>query len=131
MIVLPCNQTTYFDVDETLVFWSPTTEQLDKHGIEITCPGSYILVDDELTRCPSVTQKLVPHFKHIQQLINHKLRGHTIIVWSAGGYDWAEVVVKALKLEQYVDLVISKPTWIYDDKKPEEFMPKPYWMKDE
>lgn len=54
-----------------------------------------------------------------------------MVVWSAGGWDWAEAVVKTLKLENFVDLVISKPTWTYDDLQPSEFIPKPQWMKDE
>lgn len=129
MIVLPCNQTVFCDVDDTLVMWSATQEQLDAHGVSITCPGSYAIIDGELVQSPSWTEKLLPHFAHIEQLKKHKARGHTIIVWSAGGWDWAKVAVQALGLEQYVDLVISKPTWSYDDKNPEDFIPKSQWMK--
>ena len=131
MIVLPCKQTTFIDVDETLVLWSPTQEQLDREGIEFECPESYGVIDGELKPSGSWRARLVPHKKHIEQLKNHKMRNHTVIVWSAGGYDWAETVVRTLGLELYVDLVISKPTWCYDDKQPEEFIPKPFWLKDE
>jgi hypothetical protein len=128
MIVLPCTQATFYDVDDTLVMWGPTKEQLDKYGIEIECPESVVWTDEGPVSIGKWKEKLVPHIPHIEQLKKHKMRGHTIIVWSAGGWDWAAAAVKALGLEKYVDLVISKPTWIYDDKKPEEFMPKPYYF---
>jgi hypothetical protein len=131
MIVIPSVNTAWFDVDDTLVLWNPTKEQLEKDGIEFECPGSLVLVDDQLL--PSTPWKafLVPHKVHIEQLKKHKLRGHKVVVWSAGGWDWAESVVRALKLEQFVDVVISKPNWAYDDKQPHEYMPKSQWMKDE
>jgi len=131
MIVVPCKQTVFCDVDDTLVLWSPTQEQLEKEGIDFECPGSFALIDDELVKSPPWIARLVPHKLHIEQLRKHKMRNHTIIVWSAGGWDWAEAVVRTLKLENVVDLVISKPTWVYDDLQPAEFMPKPQWMKDE
>lgn len=132
MIVISGNNIVFCDVDDTLVKWAPTQEELETRGIDITCPKSMVLNDDnEVVDSGSWTQMLVPHRVHIEQLKRHKLRGHTVVVWSAGGFDWAEAVVRALKLEDIVDLVISKPTWIYDDIQPSEFMPKPYWLKDE
>lgn len=131
MIVLPSDQTVFCDVDDTLVLWSPTQEQSDSSGIWIECPGSYALIDGELVTSPSWKQKLVPHSKHVEQLKQHKARGHTVVVWSAGGWEWARAVVEALGLQQYVDLVISKPTWCYDDLPPNEYMPKSIWIKGE
>lgn len=131
MIVIPCKQTTYFDVDDTLVMWNSTPEELEQRGVDFECPGSLVLIDDELKESPSWKTRLLPHRFHIEQLKKHKMRGHTIIVWSAGGWDWAAAVVKALGLETYVDLCISKPTWAYDDLQPNEFIPKPSWKKDE
>jgi phosphoserine phosphatase len=145
MKVLPCKQPTYFDVDDTLVMWSRPAAD-DPDAIEIACPTSRTerflleMTDDgtlepdtptETVSVGSWTERLKPHKKHIEQLKLHKLRGHTIIVWSAGGWEWAEAVVRALKLEQYVDLVIEKPMWFYDDLMPNEFMGKRYYMKDE
>jgi hypothetical protein len=43
--------------------------------------------------------------------------GTTIFVWSLGGAEWAEKVVRALKLQDYVDFCISKPTWFLDDRR--------------
>jgi phosphoglycolate phosphatase-like HAD superfamily hydrolase len=130
MIVIPSNKSVWFDVDDTLVMWDPSQEELDTKGIEIECPAGFTCVDGELTACPKWKAKVVPHEKHIQMLKLHKLRGHTVVVWSAGGYDWAEVAVKALKLEQYVDLVVCKPTWAYDDQPPERILPSIQWKED-
>lgn len=133
MIVIPCKQATFFDVDDTLVMWNATPEELEARGVDFECPGALVTIDEDGTEsfAPAWKQRLLPHRYHIEQLIKHKQRGHTIIVWSAGGYDWAAAVVKALKLENYVDLVISKPTWFYDDLMPDEFMGKRYYKKDE
>jgi hypothetical protein len=111
--------------------WNATPEQLEAYGVEFECPGSFTLIDGELVPSPSWKTILLPHRLHIEQLRKHKMRGHTVIVWSAGGYDWAAAVVKTLGLENIVDLVISKPIWVYDDLPPNEFMPKSKWMKDE
>ena len=132
MIVLKSDNSVFWDVDDTLVLWSPTVEDREKYGIDIICPGSKILKDDgTIDVGPSWTERLVPHFVHIEQLKKHKARGHTVVVWSAGGFDWAEVAVRALGLENYVDLVISKPDWAYDDLPPEKYMPKSQYMKNE
>lgn len=116
MRVVECNQTTYFDVDDTLIMWNPTEEQIAKYGMVYVSPDM-------------LETTLVPHLPNIDQLRKHKLRGHTIIVWSAGGYQWAAEAIKFLQLEEYVDLVISKPTWFYDDKDAEEFMGKRQYME--
>lgn len=130
MISIPSDQVVYFDVDDTLVKWDCSAEDIEKEGISIICPESYCIIDGELTRTYSWTQNIVPHKKHVEQLKLHKSRGHTVVVWSMGGWDWAKTVVHALNLEKYVDLVISKPTWTYDDLQPNEFISKPIWMED-
>lgn len=116
MIVIPCNQPTFFDVDDTLVMWGYAGLPVDG-AIEIECRG--------------IKQYVTPHKKHIEQLKAHRARGHTIIVWSQGGWEWAAAVVKALNLEKFVDLVIEKPQWAYDDLPASVFMPQSKWMKDE
>lgn len=133
MIVVPCKNAVFFDVDDTLVSWNASPEDLEARGVDFTCPGSMHDIDNDgnPVYCPPWKELLLPHRKHIEQLKKHKMRGHTVVVWSAGGYDWAAAVVKALGLESYVDLVISKPIWTYDDLQPSEFIPKPQWMKDE
>lgn len=132
MIVIPSVNSVFWDVDDTLVLWNPTKEQLEKDGIDFECPaGLFLNEENNVTPGKPWTARLVPHKTHIEQLKKHKMRGHMIVVWSAGGYDWAEAVVKRLGLEQYVDVVISKPTWAYDDMPAERILPKVQWMKDE
>jgi phosphoserine phosphatase len=140
MLTLKCNQPTYFDVDDTLVKWNMGRAG-DPGVIAITCPASRTKrTYDEIgaaegaselveTECSvgEWTEYLVPHKKHIDQLKMHKARGHTIIVWSAGGWEWADAVVKALGLTQYVDLCIEKPMWAYDDLQPNEFIKTSYY----
>lgn len=109
MIVLPSEQIVYFDVDDTIIIWDVPKHLEDK-----------TIVFDNF----GVPVKLLPHFKHIEQMKKHKARGHVIVCWSAGGYAWAEAVVKTLNLEQYVDLVLSKPNWVYDDLPASEFIPE-------
>lgn len=86
--------TVYFDVDETLVMW----------------------VENE--------NRFVPNEKHILALKRHHLRGHTVVVWSAGGSTWAQGVVEGLGIEEHVDYVLSKPHWYYDDLTVDKFMPE-------
>jgi hypothetical protein len=95
-----------FDVDSTLIYWE------HKSGRNAVL----IKVDDH-------EEMFDVHETHVEALKKHAARGHTIIVWSAGGADWSEAVVKALQLEEYVDIVMPKPNWIYDDLSPNEFLP--------
>lgn len=67
-------------------------------------------------------RKFWVHNPHIEMLKDFKARGHSIMVWSAGGAEWAELAVKALKLEEIVDFVCAKPDWIIDDKPASEFL---------
>jgi len=62
--------------------------------------------------------KDIPNESVVQQLIERKKAGYAIIVWSAGGPDWAERAVKLLHLEVYVDYILDKPTVCFDDIPP-------------
>lgn len=57
------------------------------------------------------------HRKHVDKIIELKKSGHSIIVWSMSGGEYAENVVKALGIEEYVDIVADKPIEYYDDMK--------------
>lgn len=98
-------KSAFFDCDSTLVMWEGDVsfEGKEKSVIEIKCP-----YDNGVIR-------LLPHSKHVQMLIGHARTGWSVVVWSAGGWEWAEAVVKALGVEQYVDIVMSKPVYAYDD----------------
>jgi hypothetical protein len=112
MIVIPGNKIAYFDVDDTCVYWSSTAEDKEKYGVRFTCPGSMVWDVDgsEIGYAGEWSEVLVPNLAIIEQMIKLKLRNHTIVLWSAGGYDWAHAVANTLKLESYIDVVMCKPT---------------------
>lgn len=67
--------------------------------------------------------------EHIDLLKQMKGRGRFIIVWSAAGYQWADSIVRTLKLTEFVDQVMTKPVVMVDDKPIDEwatrcFLPK-------
>lgn len=99
---VPPGPVAYFDVDDTLVMWS-----LPKDFNE---PEKLIQV-----LCRNKTERCLPNVHNINLLRSMSRRGHGIIVWSAGGSDWAEAVVDALGLNEYVDVVTAKPTYYIDD----------------
>lgn len=109
MKVINVESTIFCDVDDTLVMWN-TDGMLSTSLVSVVDPYH------------TNTILLAPHLGHIKVLKDRKVRGSYIVVWSAGGYQWAESVVKALKLEAYVDLIMTKPHMYIDDKKAEEFM---------
>jgi len=106
MIVIECDNIVYVDVDDTLIAW---TFDSNKKKVKITCDGK--------------TKFYNPIQTNIDYLKEHRYRGHRVILWSHGGWKWAKAVAKALKLEEYVDVVASKPRWIIDDLEPSEWMP--------
>lgn len=105
-----CHQPTYCDVDDTLVLWER--------------PSDYPENDMRLINCGGVEKWYAINWPQVRQLSEHKARGHTVIVWSAGGSDWADAVVDALEMRPFVDLTLEKPMWAYDDLPASEFMPK-------
>lgn len=115
MLVLPDKNTVFFDVDGTLVLWETdcTPELLEAEGIPFKRN-----VQDNL-----INEFLVPHKVHIDLLKEFKTKGKVIVVWSQGGTEWAESVIKTLQLESFVDLVVCKPSWWVDDVHTGYFMP--------
>lgn len=102
MKVIKNEQLVMIDCDDTLVMWG--SENQDYRIVNITDPYDGKPVT------------LRAHAGHIKVLKDRKARGSFIVVWSAGGYMWAEAVVKALGLEEYVDIVSSKPFMYIDDR---------------
>jgi predicted phosphatase len=98
----------YLDVDDTLVMWGKIKR--GQRALHVTDPYD------------GTQHTLRPHIGHIKVLKDRKARGATIHVWSASGWQWALAVVKALKLEGYVDYVQSKPTMYVDDLQAEEIL---------
>lgn len=121
MEVIKSDKIVMFDVDDTLVLWAPTAAQLLERGVPFKYLNSNHVV---------VEAKIVPHQIHIDHLRRHKMRGHTVFLWSAGGWPWCEAAAYALKIDGDVDYAMGKPDWIYDDKSVVEFMPKSQWSED-
>lgn len=115
MITIRGESSVYIDVDETLIRFMATPEEIEKYGVLFTYPNG-------------VTRTLVPHSKHIEQLKEHASRLTSVIIWSKAGGAWCELVIKTLGLEQYVDACLKKPDWIFDDLPIEEFMPQSRWL---
>lgn len=92
-----------FDCDDTLVMWN------EEKGHQQPYAGAleFDLWDSKVY--------LTPHHKHIKKLIGYKRAGYKVIVWSMGGNAWAREVVRVLQLEDHVDLIMSKPSILYDD----------------
>jgi hypothetical protein len=101
MKVYRTNQVILYDVDDTLVMW-----HYEDQSIQIPITDPYL---------KGVVNYVTPNVKHIDLLKKHKARGFTVIVWSAQGFEWAEAVVQALNLEEFVDIVCSKPSGYVDD----------------
>lgn len=100
----------FFDVDDTLVM----------HQAEATIPyGEMTRVWDSVTKKGIIVRINRPM---VRLLIEAKSRGFYVIVWSKGGYQWAEDVLKSLGLETYVDQVMSKPLHYFDDKNVQEWL---------
>lgn len=107
---MKCFAPYYFDVDQTLVLC-----RLGKHS------------DAVIVNEGRFHEAVVPNGPVIDDLMWLSRRGHTIIVWSKEGADWAEAVVKALGLDAYVALCLEKPTGYYDDLEAPEFMGKRHY----
>lgn len=102
------NRTAYFDVDGTLIEWD-FCEKDDEGSIELSYEGE-IFYKKQISG-------------NIKQLMNHYLSGNNVVVWSAGGGEWASKVVKALKIDKYVSCTLTKPDFYFDDKDVAEWFP--------
>lgn len=99
-----------FDTDGTLIKWV-TDETIgdlvdnDKKGME--------LLELDFYGMKKLAYEIHVHTEFLKSL---KARGYFIRVHSGNGAQWARNVVKALKLEDYVDSIETKPAKIIDDK---------------
>lgn len=100
-----------FDCDETLVLHNinnPAYSELPLIQVDDAVTGGSIEV--------RVNENMV------RLLEEEKSRGATVVVWSRGGYQWAADVVKALDINLSVDIIMSKPTFYFDDTPVEKWM---------
>ena len=90
------------DVDDTIVMW-----HMPKNYSGITVK----------VQCNGFTEEAIPNMHVIEHIKKMKRRGHSVVVWSAGGSDWAEAVIEALSLGEYVDVICPKFDYHMDDNK--------------
>lgn len=86
-------------------------------------------VDDTLLMWEG--QDWTPNHGNIDALIREHKRGKFVIVWSRAGGEAARRAVKALKLEQYVDMTMAKPGRVLDDKEPNSWLHRSYYKDGE
>ena len=113
MKIFENDNVVFFDCDETLVIWNYAKEdeqktiKFDNYGYDV---------------------HLLPHYEHMKLLQQFKARGHVVIVWTQGGFDWGKKVVETLGLSKFVDAIVCKPKWYVDDLPCEAFMGKPFYI---
>lgn len=117
MQVIKTHRVIFVDVDDTLVIWD--WKEFDPEG------KTLVSIENPEANC---TELVMPHNRHVQLIRQFKARGHTIVVWSQGGWSWAESVVKTLGIENLVDFVMDKPNWYIDDLPAEAFMRLPIYL---
>jgi hypothetical protein len=96
------------DIDDTIVLWNPEAPG-DK--IEIPCPHSLHGHFD-----------LKTHEPHIRLVKERLARGAVMIVWSAGGWAWADSVFEALGIDHENIHIYSKPYAYIDDSECQNWM---------
>jgi len=114
MFTCKAGKTVYFDVDDTLLEWK-TCSKHDENAVQVRSNGHIFW------------KKAI--YSNISGLIDHSHAGHVVVIWSQGGVEWATCVIEALNIEKYVDVVLTKPDWIYDDKDAEHWMPERQFLK--
>ena len=104
-----------FDIDDTLVR-NFTSKPGSKEDIKLNYYGQTVYAK--------------PIIEHIDLLKSYKARGYEITAWSANGWTWAKEVICTLQLDEFVDIVASKPLKIVDDKPVEEWAQRIYIAKE-
>lgn len=123
MKVIENEKCIFYDCDDTLIMWGSQYVKEDDNGKLNTIDIASPFYTPSMYATVAPIYQLVPHKKHIQHLKDSKLKNkNTIVVWSAGGWQWAQAVVKALGIEEYVDAVMEKPTMYVDDLPCKDFM---------
>ena len=96
MPVIRSDRVVFFDVDDTLIFWS-----------------------DPLMDLPTISingRTFWVHKKHVQKIRDYHLMNFKIFVWSNSGYEWAHLVCICLGVEDMVT-AMCKPHRVFDDAK--------------
>lgn len=103
MKVVKGPHTVFIDVDNTLLFWP---EDFDENDNRIKDKPTVLIEGREF----------VPNTKLIRTILKYRNTiKQSFVVWSSSGWEWAEKVVRALELEDYIDVVTAKPFLWFDD----------------
>ncbi len=112
---------TPWDIDDTLIY--------SKKVMLLGELEQSAYVEDPLNA--SVKIKVYINLNNVRLLKEEFARGSEILVWSRGGYQWAANVIRALKLEEYVSDVYTKPFVYFDDKDISEWLNQRVWIAPE
>lgn len=101
MNVINFNKIICFDVDDTLIFQD--------------CPYKIFQNADLIIHVNQIKTPIWIHQKHIEHLKKLKENGYSIWIWSQQGSEWAEYIVKELNLQNFIDIISTKPEKMFDD----------------
>lgn len=98
----------YCDIDNTLIHW-PMDEYYQKNkSFTVDLMGS--------------TLEVSPNDSNIELLKGFFKRGYEVILWSNTGKEWTQQIAKALNITDYVDYYLSKPDFLIDDLRLDQFL---------
>lgn len=100
-------RSVFVDCDDTLIMWSSNKYYKSNEAIELH------FMDYKV--------KVSPNDSNIAKVKEFYKKGYEIIVWSATGKEWAQLVVNTLKLVDHVDYCLSKPDFYIDDLEINQF----------
>ena len=87
MITFKLIKPAFFDVDSTIVEWRPSEDRKEEEGVECNWVIRSMALDGETGRLfmkeSTEEDVFIPIQSNIDQLKEHKRRGHSVVVWSA------------------------------------------------
>jgi hypothetical protein len=103
MITIKNNKIVYVDIDDTLInhFIGIPFDEKEHVNLNNGQIQSYKITRNE----PNI--RAVKHYKQL---------GFVVVLWSLGGWEHCVAVAKALNIEDFIDVCMSKPDCFIDDK---------------
>lgn len=94
-------RSVFVDCDDTLIMWSSNKYYKPNEAMELHFMNYKVTVS--------------PNDTNIAKVKEFYKKGYEVIIWSATGKEWAELVVKTLELTDHIDCCLSKPDFYIDD----------------
>lgn len=117
MKTLEMNNPVYFDCDGTLIRDALPNERvcvtLIQHPYRGNAPVGKVKMNANINLLKDMNE-----------------RGRTVVVWSQAGWLWADAVIRALELQNFVHYVLEKPIAYVDDLHASEFMTQRIFLND-